>query len=158
MLFGGLWGSLEVDYSLRIHLPLIISASIGLILLGVTTYVAGVTGKWLATYGKSDPSKPFGEIDRLVKEGPYSCMRHPMHLFLSLMPIEVGLISGSFTMTLIVGPLETLTVLVMALKLDEEESIERFGEEYLRYRSRVPAFSLRPSCIIKCFIKPKNRN
>ena len=134
------------------------SAPVGSLLLIVTIYVAGVTGKWLAAYGKSDPTKPFGEIDRLVREGPYSCMRHPMHLFLSLMPIEVGLISGSFIMTFIVGPLETLAVLVMALKLDEEESIERFGEEYLRYRNTVPAFNVRPSCIIKCFIKPRDRN
>jgi len=154
MLFGGLSASLIVDEVLKLHLYSTVAIPIGISMLGITIYVAGVTGKWLSTYGKSNQSKPFGDIDRLVTVGPYSCMRHPMHLFLSLMPVEIGLIFDSFIMTLVVGPLEALAILIMALKLDERESIERFGEEYLRYRERVPAFNLRPSCISKCFIKP----
>ena len=157
LLLGGLACSSLADNVLQLHIPLIIATPLGLFLLGLTTYVTGVTGLWLATYGKINSLKLFGEIDKLVTAGPYSCMRHPMHLFLSLMPVEVGLIFNSFTMSFIVGPLETLAVLVMAVKLDEKESVERFGNEYLEYRESVPAFNLRPSCISKCFTKPGSR-
>ncbi len=146
-----------IDLQLNLNQLPPISIIIGLALLSISAYVSGVTGRWLSTYGKSDPGKKFGELDRLVKEGPYSCMRHPMHLFLSFMPIGVGFLLASPSMAGVLGPAESIAILYMAVKIDEEESIERFDGEYLKYREEVPAFNLRPSCLIKCFIRPKRR-
>jgi protein-S-isoprenylcysteine O-methyltransferase Ste14 len=135
-----------------------ISTIIGVAVLGVSGYVSGVTGKWLSTYGKSASDKKFGELDRLVKEGPYSCMRHPMHMFLSLIPIGIGLILASPSMVALLGPAEAAAILYMAVKIDEKESIERFDGEYLKYKEEVPPFNLSPSCLVKCFLRPKRNN
>ena len=137
---------------LRLWWPL--SLPLGVLLLGVSAYAAGTAGKWLAALGKPSPSAGFGELSRLVREGPYSCMRHPMHLFLSLIPISVGLIAASPTMTFLVDPAETALILLMAVTVDEKESLSRFGMAYVKYRKEVPPFNLRPSCIAKCFVRP----
>lgn len=146
---GGLAASLYLDHLFGLSCPRIPCLLAGLALMGVILRAAAVTGRYLAVYGKSGGDKGFGEVDRLVDVGPYSCMRHPMHFFLSLLPVSVGLIAGSPVYAFIIGPLETLIILVMAVVLDERESIERFGEKYLEYRRRVKAFNLDPRCLAK---------
>ncbi len=149
LIAGGIGVSLYVDGSLGWSCPRLPCLIVGLILLEVILRAAAVTGRYLAVYGKSSSEKGFGEVDRLVDVGPYSCMRHPMHFFLSLLPISIGLLVGSPTYSFIIGPLETLFILVMAVIVDEKESIERFGERYLEYKRRVKAFNLDPRCLAK---------
>ena len=143
-----------LDTLIPVDLNPLISVPVGVGLLALIMWAARCTGRWLARYGKAEGAG-FGEISRLVREGPYSCMRHPMHLFLSLFPIAVGLIIVSPSMALVLGPAETVLVLLMAVTLDERESTERFGDEYLEYRKEVPAFNLRPSCLVKALREPK---
>lgn len=76
-----------------------------------------------------------------------------MHFFLSLLPISIGLIIGSPTYAFVIGPLETLFILLMAIVVDERESIERFGEKYLEYKRRVRAFNPDPRCLAKALVK-----
>ena len=120
----------------------------GLLLLLTVLRAASVTGRYLAVYGKSRPDLPRGEVDRLVTVGPYSCMRHPMHLFLSMFPLSIALLLAS-PAAAAVALAEMVLVLVLAVTLDEKESIARFGEAYLEYRRRVPAFNLSPRCLWK---------
>lgn len=153
---GGIIASLYLDHLMEWSCPRIPCFLAGLVLMGIILRAAAVTGRYLAVYGKIDESKGFGEVDRLVDIGPYSCMRHPMHFFLSLIPISIGLIVGSPTYVLIIGPLETLLILIMAVTLDERESIERFGDKYLEYKEykrRVKAFNLNPRCLAKALGK-----
>ncbi len=158
MILGGLLASFIADALMKWKFWWPLSIPTGLLLLGISSYAAGTAGKWLAVKGKPSPKARFGELTRLVREGPYSCMRHPMHLFLSLTPVGVGLIASSPTMTSIVGPIETIIILAMAVTLDERESLTRFGEEYVRYREEVPPFNLRPSCLAKSFVRPAKTN
>lgn len=118
----------------------------GFALLLVVLRASAVTGRYLAVYGKSSPGKGFGEVDRLVDKGPYSCMRHPMHFFLSLFPLSIALLLAS-PGAVVIALVEAALILVMARVLDEKESIERFGEKYLEYRRRVPAFNPSPRCL-----------
>lgn len=74
-------------------------------------------------------------------------MRYPIHLFLSLTPIALGLITMNPGLAYIIGPVETLLILLMAITIDEKESIERFGEKYLNYRRIIPAINLNPKCL-----------
>lgn len=150
---GAAAGKLLLDPLIPVELNPITSIPAGAALLALIMWAARCTGRWLARYGKGEGAG-FGEISRLVREGPYSCMRHPMHLFLSLFPIAVGALIASPGMALVIGPAETALILAMAVTLDERESIERFGEDYLRYRGEVPAFSLRPSCLAKALKEP----
>ncbi len=140
---GGLW----INYLISLPCGPAPCITAGIILLVVIGRAAGVTGRYLRVYGKSSPEKSFGELDRLVTIGPYSCMRHPMHFYLSLTPIAIGLLTINPGFAYITGPIETLLILLMAVVIDERESVERFGEAYLEYRRRVPAFNLHPSCL-----------
>ncbi len=143
-----------LDNLIPLSLTPLASSAAGAALLGIIMWAARCTGRWLARYGQAEGAG-FGEISRLVREGPYSCMRHPMHFFLSLFPIAVGLLIASPGMALVVGPAETVLVLALAVTVDEQESIERFGEEYIKYRKEVPAFNLSPSCLAKALREPK---
>lgn len=121
----------------------------GAVLLLLSLRGAAVTGRYLAVYGNPvKRGRGPGEPTRLVREGPYSCMRHPMHFFLSLFPLSVGLLAATWC-SILLGLAEMIAVLVLAVVLDEEESLARFGEEYERYRREVPAFNLSPRCIAK---------
>jgi protein-S-isoprenylcysteine O-methyltransferase Ste14 len=44
-----------------------------------------------------------------------------------------------------------VAMIVMIRVLEEQEAIRQFGDAYLRYRRRVAAFNLRPSCLRRLF-------
>ena len=143
-----------IDHLLNLSCSWTLCVIAGSAIFVLIVRAAMVTGRYLAVYGNTRGK--FGDIKRLVREGPYGCMRHPMHLFLSMTPIAVGLVSGSLGGALIVGPVLTLLILYMAVTIDERESLERFGEEYLEYRRSVPAFNLTPDCLkLALFQRPK---
>jgi len=123
----------------------------GLALLALIGWTSMVTSRYLATYGKSS-LKGFGELDRLVTEGPYSCMRHPMHSMLAFTPIALGLVTASPSYVLLVGPALYALIMVLAVRVDEAESVERFGEDYLRYREVVPAINLSVSSTVSLYV------
>lgn len=124
----------------------LVSALLGIALLRVVFLVSKVTGRTLARYGKNGEVPRF-ETNQLVTKGPYACMRHPMHFGLFFFPLAIALIIGSPSFILIIAPLEILFMLVMVLRFEEKEAIEKFGAQYLSYRQRVPAFSLRVDCL-----------
>ena len=150
-LLGGLWLGLHLDRlffpwapnSLAWHL---FSAAVGAVLLGLMVRIARNTGRTLARFGRVG-ELPRLETNRLVTRGPYGCMRHPMHLGLMLFPPAVALLAGSPAFLLIVAPLEILLMVILILTLEEREALRKFGTAYREYRRRVPAFSLRPSCL-----------
>ena len=114
-------------------------------------YATGTAGKYLKWYGGM--MGPRDKAKRLVREGPYSCMRHPMHFSQSLFLVFLGLSLSwcSFIISLIFA----IIIIIMAIKLDEKEALEMFGKEYLEYSKEVPAISLRPSCLLKLFIRKR---
>ncbi len=149
LIIGGYLLGLVINYYLLLPCPLIPCFVAGIALLIVIGRAAGVTGRYLRVYGKSSPDKSFGELDRLVTVGPYSCMRHPMHFYLSLTPIAIGLVTVNQGYAFIIGPAETIMILLMAVLVDEKESLERFGEAYEEYKRKVPAFNPSPKCLWK---------
>ena len=117
-------------------------------------YAVGTAGKYLKWYGGM--RSPRDKVKRLVREGPYSCMRHPMHFSQALFMIFLGLSLSwcSFIVSLIIA----LLIIIMAIKLDEKEATEMFGKEYLDYSSKVPPVSLKPSCLLKLFLRKRVRS
>ncbi|HFD80076.1 MAG TPA: isoprenylcysteine carboxylmethyltransferase family protein [Gammaproteobacteria bacterium] len=118
----------------------------GVLLLRLVFRVSRVTGRTLARHGRIG-ELPRMETNRLVTSGPYACMRHPMHLGLLLFPWSLALLIGSPAFLLIVAPLEMIVMVLMVLTLEEHEALRKFGDAYVDYRHRVPAFSLRPDCL-----------
>jgi len=115
---------------------------VGLVVLAVSVRGAMVTGRYLAVYGGSRR----GVTSRVVDKGPYACMRHPMHFFLALFPVGLGLVLAS-PGSLLVGLVEWALILVLAVFVDERDALARLGREYEEYRGRVPAYSLDPRCL-----------
>ncbi len=86
----------------------------------------------------------------LVKEGIYSRIRHPQYLGILL--IASGfLIQWPSLTTLFMWPILILAYYKLAMR--EERELERqFGEEFLEYREKVPAF------IPGLILKPRKRD
>ncbi len=127
---------------------------LGIALLAVAVRGAAVTGRYLAAYGQPErrgwgPGTP----TKLVTLGPYSCMRHPMHLFLSLTPPALALLTASKT-ALLAGTVETLLILALAATLDEKDAQARFGSQYLEYKRKVPPYNPHPRCLAKALTNP----
>ena len=114
----------------------------GAVLVALSVRGAMVTGRYLAVYGCSRR----GVTRMLVDVGPYSCMRHPMHFFLALFPLGLGLLTARLGGVL-AGAAWWVLILVLAVLVDERDAESRLGEAYREYRARVPAYSLHPKCL-----------
>jgi len=110
------------------------------------------TGRILAKHGRKGDI-PRLETNQLVKQGPYECMRHPMHLGLFLFPLAFAFLSGSVSFIIFIAPLEILIMLIMIFTIEEPEAIRKFGKQYLEYKQQVPMFSFHIKCL-KILFKP----
>jgi len=95
------------------------------------------------------------ETNHLVTTGIYSCMRHPMLFGLTLLPLGVALITGSFTFIFIIAPLEMLFIIFMVIVFEEWEVRKKFGLDYILYAEKTPMVSFKPQCLKKLFGKIK---
>ena len=143
----GLWWDLSLFksylYSPLFHLATFIP---GLVLLRMVFRISRSTGRILARYGRDGELLRL-ETNRLVTQGPYGCMRHPMHFGLLFFPLAFALLIGSPSFILFIVPMEMLFMLVMIRLVEEPEAVKKFGADYLTYRQRVPMFNLRLSCL-----------
>jgi len=76
--------------------------------------------------------------ERLVTEGVYSYVRHPQYTGLFLITIGFLIQWPSFT-TLIMWPILIFAYYRLAVR-EEKEVEKQFGQEFLEYKNRVPAF------------------
>jgi len=84
-----------------------------------------------------------GRGARLALRGPYRWVRHPYFLGVTLM--LVGAIVAMRSLPALVLLIPTLRVTVVRAAREEHNLALRFGDAYLAYRERVPAFlPLRP--------------
>jgi protein-S-isoprenylcysteine O-methyltransferase Ste14 len=115
--------------SMRGALRFIMIVSAGLLLLGFTLIALG----WKQVYRGAG---------RLVTDGLYSKIRHPQYLGL-LLVIAACLIQWPTVLTILLAPFMIARYLLLAR--EEDRDLEaRFGEEFSRYRQRVPSlFPLR---------------
>ena len=155
MMFGGAALGILLDLvwfpalfkSIYFHLITLVP---GAGLMRLVMLVSRNTGKVLARRGREGEIPKF-ETNRLVKDGYYSCMRHPMHFGLLFFPLSFALVVGSVSFIILIAPLEIIFMIVMIKLLEEPEAIKKFGDEYRKYMHEVPMFSLKWSCIKKLF-------
>lgn len=128
----------------------IVTLLLGIPLLYFVLLVSRNTGRFLAKTGR-DGNIPRMETNKLVTSSMYGCMRHPMHFGLLFFPLSIALIIGSPSFILVISPSEMLFILTMIKLVEEPEAMEKFGDDYIKYKSRVPMFNLRLSCIRRLF-------
>jgi protein-S-isoprenylcysteine O-methyltransferase Ste14 len=80
-----------------------------------------------------DPRKPTTTI---VSAGPFRFTRNPLYLSLLVLEVGIGLWIDSLWVVLAVAPL-AIVVQEGVIKREERYLEGKFGEEYLRYKSRV---------------------
>ncbi len=85
----------------------------------------------------------FPEESEVQDHAIYSVIRHPAYLSASLM--AVGGLFSRFSVYSILLALIVYLVLRNQISREEKELIERFGDEYIDYRKRVPTLLVRPS-------------
>lgn len=123
---------------------------IGLLLIFISSLIARNTGKTLKRYGIIGKVPKF-ETNKLVRKGIYSCMRHPMHFGLMLLPEGIAFLMDSFSYIFIYAPLNILAIFILIKKIEEPEAIGKFGDEYIKYIEEVPFINLSFNCFKKLF-------
>jgi len=78
----------------------------------------------------------------IARSGPYAYVRHPQYLGF-IMIMSGFLLQWPTLVTLIMFPV-LVTLYVRLARREERDAIAEFGEEYIRYASRTPAFFPRP--------------
>ncbi|MDH4107599.1 MAG: isoprenylcysteine carboxylmethyltransferase family protein [Gammaproteobacteria bacterium] len=81
--------------------------------------------------------RPFHDSSALVRTGLYACTRNPMYVGMAGILVGVAVLTGSlspFLMPVLFVPVMNRRV----IRHEEEMLAERFGDEYLEYRGRVP--------------------
>ena len=97
-----------------------------------------LTYNWnLAVAGKYLRPAPTGihEDHKLIREGPFGVVRHP--LYVSYILISVGLSLTVLAPWLLVGTLCLVAGIYPTAKAEEEVLVEKFGEEYIGYQREV---------------------
>ena len=121
------------------------SVLLGLAIMVWALAVHIVAGKSLKRFGHSSGHKSIWP-DRLVTSGIYSCMRHPQHLGLALLPLGAALVSG-YLSALLASGWAVLAAFFFVLVIEEPECLQKFGKDYCRYMKDTPAFCLHPRCL-----------
>ncbi len=129
----------------------IISFTLGIFVLNFVIIISRNTGRTLAKFGRKGGNIPKMETNKIVKEGVYGCMRHPMHLGLLFFPLSIGLLLGSISFIILISPLEMIIMIIMIYLVEEPEAVKKFGEEYIKYKQQTPFFNFRIYCLKKLF-------
>jgi protein-S-isoprenylcysteine O-methyltransferase Ste14 len=141
-------GLAYVSAGILLWKPLTLAISPGtraaLLLVGSLLYFAGLAmyGWGFKTLGpmfgvSSVASAQLYEGHRLVTEGPYAYVRHPMYLGVMLAAIGALLLFRTWAMV-VFAPLTA--VVVMRARREERLLADEFGDEWSRYQARVPGW------------------
>jgi protein-S-isoprenylcysteine O-methyltransferase Ste14 len=112
--------------------PAVLWPGIGLVVLGAAI---GAWGRrtMKAAGTNVNPSLPTTSI---VTTGPFRYSRNPLYVALALLFLGLGLALNTWWGPIVLGPL--LVVMHWGVIAREERYLERkFGDDYLRYKSRV---------------------
>jgi protein-S-isoprenylcysteine O-methyltransferase Ste14 len=105
---------------------------------------------YLLFVGRGLPLELFGRAiqptQTLVTTGPYAFTRNPMMLGLLSMLIGIACLRGSLTAFIIVPAIGVVWLFVA--KSEEAGLLIRFGDEYKKYRSRVPMLAPKLSAYV----------
>jgi protein-S-isoprenylcysteine O-methyltransferase Ste14 len=145
-----------------------IALRIDLSLLGTGPFplpvrVAGLTGVLLVhplMKRSGRLLKSFGDCElwgwsrRLITWDICGCVRHPHHLGVGLFMTSLGLAIGYPVTLLVIAISQWAWAVLFVILVEERECKQKFGDEYLEYRRRVPMFLANPVCLARALRRP----
>jgi protein-S-isoprenylcysteine O-methyltransferase Ste14 len=75
----------------------------------------------------------------IITTGPFSVIRHPTYASHTIMYTGMFLITGVIAVG-VITLLDLLIINTVVIPLEDRELVERFGDEYRKYKKKVPAF------------------
>ena len=96
-----------------------------------------VTG-YLLLKRKGKPDSNFENTSRLVKSGIYGYIRHPLYLSIFLLGTGI-LLKDPAPIQILLGIVNLIAVYITA-RIEENEMISKFGEEYRNYMKETKMF------------------
>jgi len=127
----------QVSNLFNITVPIInITISIVHVIVALPFIIAFTIIESIAVKAVSMKTATTHSVEKLIFTGIYSIIRHPQHLGQLLLFIGMTvLFSGLYS--LIFFPFYIIIIIILSKK-EEKELIIEFGDEYKRYRERVP--------------------
>lgn len=135
-LFASLWVDGVAHFPRFVSPPL--SFIIGSLLLALWAFLA----MWpvMRFFRAGGSPVPLNPPQELVTTGLYAYVRNPMVSGWLCGMFGLGVLLGSITFTFISTPLFAILNVLYLKAIEEREMEKKFGEEYLRYKERVPMF------------------
>ena len=107
--------------------------------------LSSIAGRTLKRYAHKEPNSGFVP-DKFTSFGIYSCMRHPMHLGIGLLPLGIALMFGNIAAIMASGWV-LAAAFWFVLAIEEPETMALYKESYIDYMQKVPAFTFSLKCI-----------
>jgi protein-S-isoprenylcysteine O-methyltransferase Ste14 len=104
------------------------------------------TGRLLNRFGEP---KEWGCTSRLITTDIYRCVRHPHHLGVGIFMTSLGLLIGHPWSFFIIAMSQWVWIIGFLFLVEEQELIEKFGQDYQTYRQSVPMLLPKPLCIFR---------
>ncbi len=92
---------------------------------------------WSIKFHKNAPLSTF-KINRIVKDGPYRIVRHPIYYAYIILGFGIFLFFPS--LRVLFSLLWLIIVLSFWMKLEEQSLVKKFGLEYINYMIKTPMF------------------
>lgn len=136
LLTGGLPGMDPTHFVINLHWFLMVMESIGLLLyifgFGLMAWALIALGRNYQLGGSAPRAK-----DKMVVDGPYRLIRHPMYTAALCIALGLGLFTQSVIFLLVFG---IYLALILPLIPHEERELEKaYGAEYAAYRRKTSA-------------------
>jgi len=113
---------------------------IGWGLLGLFLVMGALPKAAFKKYGEIKEEGRFFESTKIVKKGIYGVIRHPYWLCWILLSLAFMFMS-QFWIMLLIGSIACAAIYFETFHLDRN-LIQKFGEEYLAYKEKVPRLNL----------------
>jgi len=107
---------------------------LGFIPILLSTYINFIARRDLARYWS--PFATSGKEQKIIRDGIYSKVRHPIYLSGLILSLGFTLIAGNLYGLLFL--ILSLVAFVTRIKKEERELITKFGEEYEEYAKETP--------------------
>ena len=95
---------------------------------------------WIQFFNARGTPVPINPPQKLITTGLYAYSRNPMLLGIFLILFSYGILIGSLSLLVFYAPLFILVFYLQVSRIEEKEMELKFGQEYLKYKQRVPRF------------------